>query len=432
MLNVLAAKFRCIGVALVSATSIWLTCLTFAETPSIRLREILAGFDEREVLDNGDNASTLAHMRWLETERGKHDLAFLIENSDQISPFVRAELAMELGRTGSTLVIPLVKQVLEDKENGKLALAGVFYACNLNQANQEFRKALAPSVIPWIGNDQLPDLDSAIGLLVCMDEKLARETLVNDKYLFPDARHVRAVLHFFNKECLSIPLNFVESLITHWIEKGNKYDSYYRDRNGLKEAIHALAFHQPQRALEMTEQLVQQSPGLSEAYSEVVLAACGFTKLYQVLCEYEDDAKRFDELPESAKVFFSVTFFEAAHFYGGIAQAFGGPSGNYLLWVRKGYAEIGEPWNVEWLDFMCRPFGIGGPSKDRERRNQQMMSMTPSFWDQEDELKAAYEEKTKDREIEIKFCTKWALSKFALKHVEVLKHVIASNPVQSP
>ena len=79
----------------------------------------------------------------------------------------------ELARTGDIHVIPLLKKAIADPTYGKSVLPGLFFACRLDNASDEFRKAMAPEVIRWIGKGASPGPDFAVELLPVMDGKLA-------------------------------------------------------------------------------------------------------------------------------------------------------------------------------------------------------------------------------------------------------------------
>lgn len=384
------------------------------ESVEIRLKTILSDFDKRE--ENDDSA--LAHREWIKTPDGKMDAAFLVEHYDRLQVHRKHELSTELARTGSPDVILLVKKSLADFERGGLTLLGISYACIYGHADERFKKELAPALIPWIGKSVLSRLDTAIELLPEMDPELASKVLFTDEYLSADAPLVHMVLKSCNDVALQVPLPYIERLLNTWKDYGVDPKLEHRINYGYREAVRSLALHKPAEAMKIAENIVRKNPDEHENFSQVPLDAAGLTGLYGALCEHAMDDEKFSKLPEVAKIYFAVLYFEADMINGGISQALGNSTGDYLPLVRKGYDQIGDEIGLRFLDFMLKPFGPAGPSQNREERNRQMNKMSPNYFDQEDSLYEEWYELSKD---EKSASTEWLLNVFASRHVDVLK-----------
>jgi hypothetical protein len=173
--------------------------------------------------------------------------------------------------------------------------------------------------------------------------------------------------------------------------------------------------------VEIAETIVRQNPSQAEYFSDVPLTAAGLIGLYDRLCDHSDDPVRFSRLPEVAKIYFAVIYFEADCSNGGIGQALGNSTGDHLALVRKGYEDIGDARSQQFLEAMLKPFGSAGPSADREERNRQMKSMTPDYWSQEESLEEKRRQQAGDEQGDN---TEWLLNKYAARHSAVLKPLL--------
>ena len=151
------------------------------------------------------------------------------------------------------------------------------------------------------------------------------------------------------------------------------------------------------------------------------MAAAGLTGLYDRLCDFHDDRKKFEALPEPARIYFALSYFVADSENGGVGQALGNSTGDLLPLVRKGYQEVGDPRGASYLEAMLKPVGPDGPSLDREERNRQMDEMEPDFWTQEDDLGDEWAKEWADKPW---VSTTWLLSLYANKHAAVLRPVM--------
>jgi hypothetical protein len=389
-------------------------------SPDLKLKAILSAFDKREEAMD----STKAHREWIKTQEGRDEARYLAEHYDSLHDMRKREIPMELARTGDPDVLPLVRKSLADLSSNGSAMSGIFFACHFSKPGEQYRRGLASAVIPWIGKNRIARQDKAIELLPVLDSELASSTLLTDDFLSPDAPLVDIVLASFNSARLEIPLPRIQRLLDAWRESGMNSSSDYRIVRGYREAIRALAAHKPKDAMSMVEDIVRRYPQKSETFSDIPLAAAGLTGLYDALCEHTDNPEDFSKLPEAARIYFAVTYFESDWENGGISQALGNSTGDYLPWVKKGYQEIGDTRGLKFLEFMLKPFGPEGPSVNRETRNLQMEKMKPTYWELEDSLSGTWE---KESPINPNLSTEWLLSQFAARNTEVLRPLLKSK-----
>jgi Domain of unknown function (DUF4375) len=382
-----------------------------------KLKAILAAYDKRE---EGESARE-AHRAWLKTTTGREEAAYLAERYESLHDMRKYEVPTELARTGAPEIVPLVTKTLADGKNGRHVLAGIFYACQLAGAGDDFRHAVAPGVVPWVGKGIVSGQDAAVELLPQLDGPLAARILLTDEFVSKDAPLVHVVLASFNDVGMEVPRPPIQKLLDAWKSTGTDQSSEYRIRKGYREAVRALAVHDPRQALDIAERIVRENPRESEAYSEIPLAAAGLTGLYESLCDSADDPAKFAKLPEIARIYFAVGCFEADCSNGGIEQALGNSTGDYLPLVRKGYQEIGDPRSFQFVEWMCKPFGPEGPSTDRTARIHQMASMTPTYDEQVEPLREAWEKQDKDPSL---VSTEWLLNRYAAAHAKVMKPLV--------
>ncbi len=328
------------------------------------------------------------------------------------------EVPTELARTGDIHVIPLLKKAIVDPSFGKSVLSGLFFACRLGNASDEFRKTMAPEVIRWIGKGASLGSDLAVELLPFMDGKLASETLIKDEYLAKDAPLVAITLDSLNDAGIEVPMSRISPLLDAWKVSARDENSEYRIIRGYQEAVRAWAVHEPEAAVEFVEKLIRQNPQESENFAEIPLAAAKLSDLYDKLCDHADDPEVFARLPEVARIYFAVVYFQADSDNGGISQALGNSTGDHLPLVRKGYGEIGAVDALDYLNWMCKPFGPEGPSIDRSKRNRQMETMKPNYFDQEEQLADAWAKRNADKKIP---STIWLVNRYAALHASELR-----------
>jgi hypothetical protein len=385
-----------------------------ATAQDVKLQAILTAYDKRELLDDPPDA----HRAWLKTAAGREDAAYLAENYGNLDGVRKQDLPTELARTGDRHVVPLLKQALADPKSGKSVLSGLFYACHLAGAGQEFRKQLAPGVVPWIGKGTSLGSDIAVELLPVMDRQLASETLLKDEFLSKDAPLVAVVLASLNEAGIEVPMSRISPLLKSWETIRKDGNSEYRIIRGYREAVRAWAFHEPDAAVAFVEQLIKKDPMESEGFAEIPLAAARLNGLYDRLCDHSDNPKDFARLPEVAKMYFAVVYFDADCSNGGLSQALGNSTGDYLPLVRRAYQEIGATEALAYVDWMCKPFGAGGPSVNRDKRRLQMESMKPNYYEQEERLSAEWRKRSGVDSIP---STYWLINRFAARHASSLR-----------
>lgn len=315
-------------------------------------------------------------------------------------------------------VVSLVAKALANRINGLEALPGIFYACNFGEPDKPYREALAPLVVPLIGKGSVPDHDAAIEVLPLLDKELAARTLFTERFLAPRSPFVETVLSSCNDAGVKVPVNFIHALLDEWKSTGLNPQSPSRIQAGYREVIRALAAHNPQEAENLMESIVQKHPDQAGNFSEVVLACAGLTRLYDGLCSYAEDPATFASLPEEAKIYFSVVAFSEDSANGGFGQALDNSTGDYLPWVKKGYQAIGDAEALRFLDWMCKPFGVQGPSADQGKRRAQMEEMKPAYAQQEEHLRESWVPDPKEGS---QISTLWLLNRYAARNAAILK-----------
>lgn len=379
-----------------------------------KLTRILKDYDQRE--EQAD--PPVAHSAWLKSAPGKEEAAYLAVNYDHLHEMRKYDVPSELARTGNIHVIPLLKKAIADPTYGKSVLSGLFFACHLGKASNEFRKQMAPEVIRWIGKGTSSSSDLAVELLPVMDRSLASETLIKDEYLAKDAPLVAITLDSLNDSGIEVPMSRITMLLESWKVSARDENTEYRIIRGYREAVRAWAFHEPEAAVEFVEKLIRDHPQESENFAEIPLAAARLSDLYDKLCDHSDDPETFARLPEAARIYFAVVYFQADSDNGGISQALGNSTGDHLPLVRKGCGEIGAVDALDYLDWMCKPFGPEGPSTNRDKRNRQMETMKPSYFEQEEQLLDAWVKRNADKRIP---STIWLVNRYAARHASVLR-----------
>lgn len=129
----------------------------------------------------------------------------------------------------------------------------------------------------------------------------------------------------------------------------------------------------------------------------------------------------FVALPEPAQLLFAISYFDNDCSNGGISQALMNRTGDFLPLARKGYEAIGSTYSLQWLDFMCKPFGPQGPAPTQRERNRQMEAMTPDYWAQEDALREAWSKQAVPPPSSF---NDWLSALYAVKHAAVLKPLV--------
>ncbi len=382
------------------------------------IKRIADEFEEREY---SRSKQVQNHIEWLETEDGKKDVKFLAENYDFMDSDMRYGIPIELARTGSPAVVPLLKAALKDQKGGGRCLSGVFYACFFGTAQPKFKKELAPALIPWIGVGDYPHEDDAIELLPVLDRDLAKRTFLNEKYLSPDAPHVHFVLDSCNSARIPVPRKYVDRLLDTLKGIYDEPDTFSRNkaRNSYSAAIVALAFHDPAKSKEMAEALMRKKPTISFRLADIPLIAADLNESLRRIYAYTENDESFEKLPEEAKIYFAVNYFTSDWENGGISQPLWNSTANYLPWALKGYEAIGDHGSLHSLKLACSLFGEAGPSIDRVERIQQMEAMKPDFDTQWEKLI----ESAPGPEKESEFGTDWLVNIYAEKHADVFKAI---------
>jgi hypothetical protein len=385
-----------------------------------RLRSITKAFDEREALES----ATQAHAEWLRSPSGKSDIEFLTAHYNELPSMLVFEMPTELARTGAPEVVPFLRMALS-RPGGQSALSGIFFACHFTNPPKEFGAGIAPSLVPLIGKGFISSQDRAVELLPILDPDFAQRTLFTDEYLSPDSRSAHFVLEAFNDVGITIPMQFVRNLIAAWEMPVKNKDAEYRLIRGYRAAIVALATHDPAGSFKRFESWTADHPDDSDTLSVVFLAAKGLTRLYEVLCNLADEPAEFQKLPKPAQIYFALSYWEGDLQNGGAGQALGNSTGNLLPLIKEGYQAIGDTRGMRFLEVMCQPFGPEGPSPDRERRNQQMEQMKPTYWEREDSLYEAWAKEVHN--MPSAPTTIYLLNQYAAKHADVLRPLIPAR-----
>lgn len=392
--------------------------LMASELDASRMQDITRAYDEREYQPGPDN-STEAHRSWISSPKAKEDIAYMTAHYEAIPSLTRSSMVTELARTGLPEIVPFINRALADDSDGTDALPGIFYGCHLANATDSYRKGLAEGVARWCIKDS-HEQDDAIRLLPHLDKEVARRTLLSDKLLSASNPHIVDILTGCNSACLTIPLEQLEPLLAAWQATAHDPNSAYPIRRGYTEAVQALAAHAPARAIALAEAGVKATPHDSSNWAAVLLAAAGLTGLYDRLCDFNEPTS-FATLPEPAKIYFSISYFEGDSSNGGVGQALGNPTGDYLPWVKKGYEAIGDKQASSWLAAMCKPFGETGPAATQEKRLQQMEAMKPNYWEQEDALFDAWSKSQPD---DGRPGVEWMLAAYVVRHADALRPLL--------
>jgi hypothetical protein len=384
-----------------------------------RLGSILNAYDKREAADD----STASHQKWLATPSGQADVVFLSENYERLSPDRKGDVPMELARTGMDETLPLIKSSLADPKFGPRVFPGLFYACRVSSDNEEkFRKEAAEGLVPWVKADGSDTSRKAIEVLPFLDSGVAAKTLMHDDFLSPTSPSIHAVLSSCNEAAITFPLPRIRQWLEVWKPAAKDVPQDHQIPRLYREAVIALAAHHPDEAMKLAKAAVARNPEEGDFYHLVPLAAAGLTGLYDHLCDLQDDEAKFQSLPEAAKIYFALTYFEADSENGGIGQALGNSTGDLLPLVKKGYQVVGDSRGGSYLVTMLKPFGPNGPSLNRGERVRQMENMEPDYWTQEEELGEKWAKEWNDKP---RTSTSWLLSLYAFKHAPDLKPLIA-------
>jgi hypothetical protein len=209
-----------------------------ADAPDPKLKAILSAYDKRE--EAADNFE--AHRKWITSPVGREESAYLAEHYDSLHDTRKYEVPTELARTGELEAVPLIQKSLADAQNGSHVLSGIFFACHMAGAGEEFRREIAPAVAKWIGKGSTTRDDPALGLLPHLDRDLASKILFNDDFLSPEAPAVDVTLASCNKAGLDIPLPRIQRLLEAWKNSGIDASSDYRILRGYREALRPLPF----------------------------------------------------------------------------------------------------------------------------------------------------------------------------------------------
>lgn len=381
-----------------------------------RLASITKEFDAREYTEG---SATALHDKWLRTPAGQEDIAFLAAHYSQLHSLQKYQIPTELARTGLRAVVPLLAKALAENSS---ALAGVFYACRLGKPEAGFGKDMAPLVVPWIGRGRITSSDTAIEILPVLDPELAGKVFFVDEFVGLKSTNVHLVLSACNDAGLAVPPQVLHPLISAWESQAASSDAEYRISRGYVEALKALAVHDPAAAFAKAEVLMKANPHVTDKLSDLPLLGVGLSGLYDQLADVYDDPERFKALPEAAQFYFAVTYFESDCSNGGMSQALGNSTGDLLPIVRKAYQATGDTQGLAWLDWMCKPFGTAGPSTDRSTRNQQMDTMTPSYFEQESKLDEEWAETHRNDPATVP--SSWILSVYVSKHAEAIKQAL--------
>jgi len=388
-----------------------------ATADDARLSKIVREFELRELADD----SVLAHRKWLRTQGGKLDAAFLGENFERLTGEQQMEIPTELARTGLLAAVPLVKKSLVASN---MPLAGLFFATRMEKPEPGFNKQVATLVVPWIGKHRsdIATEDIAAQMLVWMDAELAARVLLNERLISINYPEVHFILAACNGGGLKVPRNLIEPLLAAWEAPVKEPECDYRIARGYREALKAFARQEPVKAIQKAEELFKTQPYWSEELAELPLLAAGLPDLYNRLSDFAETPSKLARLPVPAQFYFAVTYFRADCDNGGIDQALSNSTGDYLPLVRKAYKAIGDSRSTEWLDWMCRPFGKSGPSPRRAERRRQMDSMKPAFFEQSEQLQEQWEKRHELSAFRI--ATAWKLSAYVAKHAGAIRKAL--------
>ena len=249
-----------------------------------RLKQIAREFDKREGLNGPDVGK---HRAWSLTEAGKADLVYLAEHYDDLSDQRKYELPLELARTGTVGVVPLVKRALDDPDGS--VFSGIFYACRLGGFDPEYGKQIAPCLIPLLGRKHLGE-DRALKLLPTLDPDLAGKTLFTDAWLSPDAPEARSVLRAFNEANQPVPVERVRPLMEKWRARALA-DGERKDQWAYAAALTALARSDAADAVAKADEWIAKYPQETEDVAGVFLVASGLTGLFDSLVDRIDSPK---------------------------------------------------------------------------------------------------------------------------------------------
>jgi hypothetical protein len=362
--------------------------------------------------------SMTAHEQWIRSPAGALEAAALAEACLGLDPEVRDFAAEIAARTGASAAVPLVAAALKDPDCGRLVLTGVWYAARFG-SDPEFKKGVAPHLIPWTLRQTESGENHAITALPEFDPDLARSALLQPEFLDRDDATAVQIIKAFTEAGLAVPLDVVRCQLERWEPKLKASRGGGADFLAWKTCICALAFHHPEDAVIKVQSVVTKWPGCSDSLSEVLLHAAGITGIYYRLCDFADDAARFETLPHPARLYFAASYFLSDWENGGVGQALSNSTGDYAHLAKQGFAAAGDTWTCSYLDKVFALFGSEGPPLNREARQQLMDTMQPTFWDQEESLNDEWHAALKKRRSEVS--SRYLLDRYAAKHAEVLQ-----------
>jgi HEAT repeat protein len=296
---------------------------------------------------------------------------------EQPNKEVRKEAAMILGTIGTPEVVVPLRKIFSDPDGyvRSYGLMGLQRAQGLKRLDARCASDLygdiAQLIISPPAKDMSLSLREATQLLLQIDPSRTTELFLSEKILTLNSPSLDKVLSALAEKQIAVPR---ERLLT-LINELEKSEMKFPHARALGEALHLLGQHKlPNDRALLEARTAHAEPRVAEGASAGLIALSGLEGFEKRTWETaEKDG--FAALKPAQRHYLAVLAYDGEVNNGGLSQYFFNSSGDNWADALAGLEAMGFNERLAVLREAVGKFGKGGPSQERERRQEQLAKL---------------------------------------------------------
>lgn len=310
-----------------------------------------------------------------------------------ISPFleepsagIRKDAALVLGKIGSKEVVPSLRRVFEDQDEyvRSYGLMGLRDALHGGRDHELGANDLFDDIAALLLSNK--NADDAADLLVLIDAERATGLFLSPKVFDANATFLHEVLEALAKKQTPVPRDRLLRLIADLEAREIKYPITY----ALKEALLLLGqTKNPDDRSFLEKRTYSSETKVAEGAMAGLIASFGLEGFEERIWESEGK-NGIGGLPAEQRRYLAVLILDGQVNNGGLTQYFFNSSGGQWREAEAGLEAMGFKERLQLLREAIAKFGKGGPSQEREHRQEQLSKLEQGATSAFDDLDNRY------------------------------------------